>query len=1040
MQMKRFFEYQMGRVIAFSIVVIIVGGFLSYIVWNGYSSQLKARNSVKKLFAGEVSRRAIAVGSFFSERVADLELVAAGGITASVLGDTRIASELGMEDLYEKDSIILYEGLSNLISRRMVKGESVFRRIAVMERSGRVMVDTDSEPPPYDESFSLKQLGALPEKPVFRTSEIGGDLSIVISVQVVSTVGSLGSVVGWVSVPSVSARISEIFANSGLGTDFLMMDGTILALSGRAAMLGSQLLGFMNSIEGWQGMTTVNFKADGKAKRYTLFSTPVPGTPFSLVSLVPADNLLGTINPERSLYYSLSMLAAIFLASFYFIKTIVTKSVLQTRIHETRRREYEVEQQRKLLEQEILERRMAENLRIRAETRYREIFDNASIGIFQITLDGRFVTANDALAYIYGYSDAKELTASVNSVPDQLYVDRTDWDDTISELRDVGRITGMECRVRKKDGSIIWTSRDMRIVHYEPGGSGYVEGFVLDINKRRVAEKQLAESEKRFRSLFRNSPVSLWELDGSRIKARLDEVVEDSGYDIERYLDEHPEEIGAIVSRLKVKDVNDATLGLFGSSSKEQLLSFGLAQYVNPQSMGFYRDLLLKIAHGVRFHKGEVQHYPPHGGSRHFIVQWSVVPGFEDSLGQVLATVEDITEIKHFEKELKQARDEAQRANEAKGSFLANMTHEFRTPMNAIIGLAQLMDTGELDDWQRENLRLIRTSANSLLVIVNDILDLSKVDSGYLELHPEPLSLMRLLNDVLELVRVPAEQNGVSLRLDAQDVPQKVVADGVRLRQVMLNLLSNAVKFSEDGEVLFRVRANGVERTDSMTEVVFEVIDNGIGLPEESLETIFDSFVQADGSITRKFGGTGLGLAICQRLVRLMDGEIRAENNSGGGAAFIVSLPLQICADDVQEKNVPLKKENGKPDLSALRVLVAEDSRMNRLVLQKIFIKHGIEHARFAENGQEALELASGEDYDVILMDIQMPVMDGFTATREIRKLNRDVAIMALTANAQESYAQACLDSGMDGVISKPVDIDELIGVFSRISLGLPEN
>lgn len=1034
MQFKNLLDKHIGRLTVFSLLMLTVGAFLAYIVWEGYSSQLTTRKSIRDLFAGEVSRRSMAVGSFFSERVADLENIATGRLTLNVL-DNSDSKNSEAENILPIDYELLYSEVEDLIARRKIGRHKVFQRITELDRNGIVVVDTDNEPPPYSESYSLENLTSSSENSLFKTDEIGGVLSIVISVPVIGKNGFLGTVAGWISVPAISTRMSEFFADPVLGSDFLLIGEKILALSKESAMLGTEALEVKDKLQSLHGMKNIQLKNDGKNKWVTVFSTPVAETPFTLVSLVSTKRLLGGINPEHTLYYTLFMLVAIFAGSFYFLKVFYTKGVLRTRMIENQRREYELDQQSKVLEREIRERRLAEDLRARAEVRYRDIFDNASIGIFQITFDGRFVTSNNALAAIYGYRDAGHLMYSVPSVADQLYEHRDDWTFIIDELLRVKRLIGFECKIRKLDGSFTWTSSDMRIVHNEPGSLGYVEGFVFDINKRKRAEQKLADSEKRFRSLFRNSPVSLWEFDGSKMKAVLDQLVFDVGNDLNSYLKCHPEKVSKIISLLEVRDVNETTLNLFSSNSKEELCKSGIVQYINEISIGFYQEFLLKVIEGVRFFKGEVKYPSRSNRMRFFVVQCSIVSGDVGSPFRILASVEDVTELKNFENELQEAKEEAQLANKAKGFFLANMSHEFRTPMNAIIGLAQLMKTESLKDWQRENLRLIESSAHSLLVLVNDILDFSKVDSGYISLQNEPLNLKELLSDVIDIAGVTAEKSGISLTLETELIPEYVVGDKVRLRQIMLNLLSNAVKFSPNGEVHFKIRSEAKQPDVNMETVVFEVIDSGIGLPENKIETLFDPFVQGDGSITERFGGTGLGLAICHKLVALMGGSIEAANNKLGGATFTVVLPFSVY----QPKSGSLSLlDSGNDnlvehDLSGLKVLVAEDSKINCIVLEKILSTKGVKDVSFVKNGQEAVACEASEKFDIIFMDVQMPVMDGVSATKEIRKTNKDIKIIALTANVQDLMVQDCLSSGMDGVVTKPIDVTEFMQTFIRV-------
>jgi signal transduction histidine kinase len=386
--------------------------------------------------------------------------------------------------------------------------------------------------------------------------------------------------------------------------------------------------------------------------------------------------------------------------------------------------------------------------------------------------------------------------------------------------------------------------------------------------------------------------------------------------------------------------------------------------------------------------------------------------------------------------ELLAAKSVAEQASRAKSEFLANMSHEIRTPMNGIIGMTDLALMTPLTDTQREYLQTVRDSAQTLLVIINDILDFSKIEAGKLEITAVDFSLRTLLGDTLKPMSVRAEEKKLRLTVDvAADVPDDLVGDPVRLRQVLVNLVSNALKFTDQGEILVRV-VHDMESTPGHAALHFSVVDTGIGIPEDKQVAIFQAFTQADGSTTRLYGGTGLGLSISWKLVSLMGGQIQVESTPGRGSAFYFSITLPLASAPVVPKLAAPLVVPGV-DSRPLRVLVAEDNVVNRKLAEHLLRRRGHEPIMVV-NGREAVHALEEESIDVVLMDLQMPEMDGFEATAAIRARERStgarVPIVALTAHAMEGDRQRCLDADMDGYVSKPIDAANLFAVIDQLT------
>jgi len=421
------------------------------------------------------------------------------------------------------------------------------------------------------------------------------------------------------------------------------------------------------------------------------------------------------------------------------------------------------------------------------------------------------------------------------------------------------------------------------------------------------------------------------------------------------------------------------------------------------------------------------------GGRRTFIVNASPVLGDGKKHGGALVSLDDVTQLEAHKVQLRNAKDEAEAANRAKSEFLANMSHEIRTPMNAILGFTDILRRGYVTSAaeQAKHLATIRSSGEHLLQLINDILDLSKVESGRLEVERLDCAPHVLVRDVVNVLAVKAREKGISLELDADGpIPERVVSDPTRLRQIMTNLISNAVKFTDEGAVRVTMRLTGAAESPRLE---IDVADNGIGIPEEKLDSIFEPFVQADTSVTRRYGGTGLGLAISRRFARLMGGDIVARSEAGRGSVFTVTLdpgplegvPMLEPAQALAASVAPAENADMRWVFPAARVLVVDDGEENRELLRLMLGEVGLAIEE-AQNGQVGVDKARAGAFDVILMDMQMPVMDGYAATRALREAGLETPIIALTANAMKGFEEECLAAGCTGYLTKPVDIDRL--------------
>ncbi len=383
------------------------------------------------------------------------------------------------------------------------------------------------------------------------------------------------------------------------------------------------------------------------------------------------------------------------------------------------------------------------------------------------------------------------------------------------------------------------------------------------------------------------------------------------------------------------------------------------------------------------------------------------------------------------EKELEEATQKAEAANHAKDDFIATISHEIRTPMNGVLGMLRVVRDTELSPEQRSYLKTASDSAESLLLLLNDVLDFSKIEAGRLELERAPFPPATVTKSVVDLLHARARDKGLNLELKlGENLPGVIIADSGRIRQILVNLIGNAIKFTEKGKVELAV--NCVERSETKATLHFVVTDTGIGIDSAALSRLFKPFTQADSSMNRRYGGTGLGLVISMRLAQAMGGIIQVQSNPGRGSKFQLVLPCPLPDASSAAANPTDAPKFVTPSLSG-RVLVVEDDSVNRQVIDLFLKKIGIT-CTFAEDGEAAITAATGQEWDLVLMDCQLPGIDGLEATRQIRTQlgEKKLIIIALTANASTQVRENCLAAGMNDFLSKPVRFELLCGVLAK--------
>ncbi len=446
-------------------------------------------------------------------------------------------------------------------------------------------------------------------------------------------------------------------------------------------------------------------------------------------------------------------------------------------------------------------------------------------------------------------------------------------------------------------------------------------------------------------------------------------------------------------------------------------------------------------------HRSDVIHLRNrHGKLCSFLVNCSPVLGGGGKHAGVLVSLDDITVLEEHKDELRQSKEEAEAANRSKSDFLANMSHEIRTPMNAILGFTEVLKRGyaKSEAESRKHLNTIHSSGKHLLELINDVLDLSKVEAGRLDVELIDFAPHHVVRDVAKVLAVKAEEKGISLNVLVQGlVPETIRSDPTRLRQIVTNLVGNAIKFTSEGGVDLVLR---LDSAAASPHLVLEIVDSGVGMPADKVESVFDPFVQADSSVTRQFGGTGLGLAISRRFARALGGDVVATSELGKGSTFTVTLdpgPLEgvrmIDADEALSAAGETDEDEAKHWVfPPTRVLVVDDGEENRDLLAIVLGDVGLE-VEGAENGQVGVDMVEAGTFDVVLMDMQMPIMDGKTATRTLRERGCELPIIALTANAMKGYEQELIEAGCTGYLTKPIDVDHLLATLAELLGGKAE-
>jgi PAS domain S-box-containing protein len=551
-----------------------------------------------------------------------------------------------------------------------------------------------------------------------------------------------------------------------------------------------------------------------------------------------------------------------------------------------------------------------------------------------------------------------------------------------------------ESRLVLPGRGIVWHSVTSSFSYYTPDGSAVFTGFILDITERKNTEHVLKINEEKYRNITANMNLGLLEVDNDEIIQFANQSFCDmSGYTSDELLGRRASELFIREEQLEMMEMKN--------KSRKKVVSDAYEIAVKNKS----------------------------GRAKWWLI--SAAPRYNDKeelVGSIGIHL-DITEQKNLEYELLEAREQAEQSATAKQSFLANMSHEIRTPMNAILGMSRELQKTMLNEQQKLYLNIINNAGEHLMVIINDILDISKIEAGKLSLETIGFRINDVIRNTVQVMEHRASEKGLLLNYSVDErIAPVLLGDPYRLKQILLNLLSNAVKFSEKGSVDISCRLR--VKYKEVHSVQLSVTDKGIGMDKEFLQNLFQNFTQEDRSVSRKFGGTGLGMTISKQLTELMGGNITVESEKNVGTTITLVIPFSV-GQDADVPSVGLRIADNSI-LNGKRILLVEDNDVNRLVAITTLAHYGADISE-AVNGLEAVEALRNNRFDLVLMDMQMPVMDGLEATKVIRNsVNASIPIIALTANAIQGESDKCYEAGMNDFVSKPFEEESLVAMIAK--------
>lgn len=675
----------------------------------------------------------------------------------------------------------------------------------------------------------------------------------------------------------------------------------------------------------------------------------------------------------------------------YVIGTLCVMDVKPNKLSDTQKEALAILANEVITNMELRRERnkaMGENILITESNELLNAFiENGPSMISMKDLDGRYIYLNSNAANSIGKDVSELIGLTIYDLREKEIGDEVTRNE--NEVKQSGKTTRNEYLIGDKH----YVSYTFPLVNKEKEVYG-VGTISNDITLAKKNESALEKSNKRFLSIFNNSSVGM---------------------------------VMSALGNQKIVHVNKAFLDMFHYSTDEEILGKTFSDLVLGNDEESIRVAKLMKQKGFVLNE-EVRSKTKNNTELTLLCSVNLIDMDDDDF--FLVSYIDITERKRLELQLVEAKKVAEQATVSKSSFLANMSHEIRTPLNAMLGFADLLATTPLSSQQKEYLSAIDISGKNLLTIINDILDFSKIEAGMLSIEKIPFSPEQLIHSAYTMFSRKAQSKNIKLFISIDPtLPPLVKGDPTRLNQIIINLMGNAIKFTSEGSV--SVNAKVLKKTNQQAIMMISVKDTGIGIAPEKLHTIFERFTQAESDTTRSYGGTGLGLSIAKKLVELQDGTIRVISVPNQGSEFSFVIPFEI-ADEKEYKSSERSSEESTDLFAGKKVLVVEDNVMNQMLAQAVLAGKGC-IVDIAANGQLAVDTLKEKEYDVILMDIQMPVLDGYEATRIIRnELKKTTAIIAMTANAMAGERERCIRNGMDGYVTKPFNAETLFRLMGK--------
>ncbi|MBW1908477.1 MAG: PAS domain S-box protein [Deltaproteobacteria bacterium] len=665
---------------------------------------------------------------------------------------------------------------------------------------------------------------------------------------------------------------------------------------------------------------------------------------------------------------------------------------------------------------DITERIHAERALRQSEEKYRTILESIEDGYYEVDIAGNFTFFNDSMCKILGYTKDELIGMNNRKYTDEENAKKVYQ--VFNKIYTTGKPdNGFDWELITKEGTKKYVEATASLIKDAKGRPIGFRGIARDVSERKQAEEKLEESNRELEETNSELQKTIERAN----KMALENVI--AYMELNQIFNTSADGMWVIDRGFNVNRINKAFLRLINKSSDTTIGKKCYEVFSNSLCHG--PDCpMIRLIKGARRVECDIEKEDEDDMKRPFILTANLLGETGDETDFIIVNLKDISERKQAEK-LEQEKIKAEASNKAKSEFLANMSHEIRTPLNGIIGMAELaLDTG-LDDNQRNILSTINIEANSLLSLISDILDFSKIEVGKVELEEIPFDLRILIEEVTNSMALRAEQKGLELiSFLSPDVPSLLIGDPGRLRQILKNLAGNALKFTHEGEIY--IRGELAEDLGDRAKIRFLVKDTGIGIPKDKQAAIFESFTQADGSTTRKYGGTGLGTTISKQLVEMMGGEIGLESEEGKGSTFYFSA---VFTKQKEKRPILTGKEF---DLSNLKVLMVDDNQTNRYILMEYLGSWGCLPVE-AIGGKDALTIlkdsvSSEEPFDLILTDFQMPEMSGFDLAREIKRVEtlKGVTIIVLTSAGMKGDGKSCREMGINGYLTKPIRQDDL--------------